>query len=166
MIVLGIDPGNAITGYGLVKSTQVECECLEFGTIRSKSQWEFQHRLKNIYDQVTELIRMYEPDTVAFEDIFYSRNIKAALQLGQARGAAMIAAINAQKSIFIYSPKEIKLALTGNGSAAKEQVQMMARRLLNLHQPEISLDASDALAIALCHSNRFWTQEKLMNRQL
>jgi crossover junction endodeoxyribonuclease RuvC len=166
MIVLGIDPGNTVTGYGFVKSTQTAQECLAFGTIRLKPHWEFHFRLKYIYDQVTLLILQHQPDAVAFEDIFYSRNIKAALQLGHARGAAMIAAINAEKSISIYSPKEIKQALTGNGAAAKEQVQMMVRRLLNLHHPIIPLDASDAMAIAICHSNRFWTKQMLMMRQL
>jgi crossover junction endodeoxyribonuclease RuvC len=165
MIVLGIDPGNSVTGYGIVRSTQSDYECLDFGTIRLKSQWEFHYRLKYIYNEVISLIHHHQPDAVAFEDIFYSRNIKAALQLGQARGAAMIAAINTEKLISIYSPKEIKQALTGNGSAAKEQVQMMTRRLLRLQQPIIPLDASDALAIAICYSNRYWTQQKFMTRQ-
>jgi crossover junction endodeoxyribonuclease RuvC len=161
MIVLGIDPGNAITGYGLVQSTQNACECLAFGAIRLNSHWAFQFRLKTIYDRVSTLIQEYQPEAVAFEDIFYSRNIKAALQLGQARGAAMIAACNAEKLISIYSPREIKQALTGNGSAAKEQVRVMAQRLLRFNHPIEPLDASDALAIAICHANRYWSAKRI-----
>jgi crossover junction endodeoxyribonuclease RuvC len=165
MIVLGIDPGNAVTGYGFIRSEETFFECLVFGTIRPKPQMDFQFRLKHIYDQVNALIHQHQPDSVSFEDIFFNRNFKSALQLGQARGAAILAAINSGKPIAIYSPREVKQALTGNGSAAKEQVQIMVQHLLQLTQPIVPLDASDALAIAICHANRYRTKQRLKINQ-
>ncbi len=158
MIILGIDPGSAITGYGVVRSDKPsDLECLSFGSIRLSRLEQFPERLKKIYDDIFSLIEEYEPDCIALEDIFYSRNIKSALQLGQARGAAILAGINNNKDVATYAPKEVKQALTGSGSASKEQVQMMVMRLLAFDRPIKPLDVSDALAVAICHINRTWT---------
>jgi crossover junction endodeoxyribonuclease RuvC len=100
---------------------------------------------------------MHSPDIAAYEDIFYARNVRATLQLGQARGSAIIAAINAGVPIANYSPREVKQALTGYGSASKEQVQTMVMQVLDQKTPISPLDASDALAVAICHINRHWT---------
>jgi len=161
MVVLGIDPGSAITGYGIVETKNDELECKEFGCIRLQQHKEFYLRLKKIYDTVNSLINQYNPDKVVFEDVFYGRNIKAVLQLGQARGAAILASVNAEKPITIYSPREVKQALTGFGGASKEQVQKMVKSLLNIENSITPLDASDALAIAICHINRYQTELKL-----
>ena len=162
MIVLGIDPGSSVTGYGILQSdSRDERRCITFGCIRSRSKEPFYLRLKKIYDEIGQLIEGHRPGWVALEDIFYSRNIKSVLQLGQARGAAILAAVNAQCSISLYSPREVKQALTGYGAASKEQVQSMVFRLLQLSNGAAPLDASDALAIAICHINRFWTQQNL-----
>ena len=161
MLVLGIDPGSTVTGFGIVKSQRSDhLTCVDFGCIRFDSKMTFHERLKKIYDEVSQLIRRYQPEAIAFEDIFYSRNVKSALQLGQARGAAIVAALNARKSIASYSPREVKQALTGHGAASKEQVQRMVERMLDL--PTIKpLDASDALAIAICHAHRYWTTRQI-----
>ena len=155
MIVLGIDPGSRVTGYGIIKVGQSEVyECLDFGGIQLQSVKHFHDRLKKIYDKVTKLIHTYEPDIVAFEDIFFSQNVKAAMKLGQARGAAIIASLNAEKPVEIYSPREVKQAITGYGASSKEQVQKMVLSILKIDRPISPLDASDALAIAICHANR------------
>ena len=160
MLVMGIDPGSAITGYGIIEENDNGLECKEYGCIRLHQHKEFYLRLKKIYDTISKLINKYNPDIVVFEDVFYGRNIKVVLQLGQARGAAILAAVNAQKSISIYSPREVKQALTGFGSASKEQVQKMVKSLLNVEKTITPLDASDALAVAICHINRYQTELK------
>lgn len=161
MIVLGIDPGSSVTGYGIVKTaSNSHLECLNYGCIRLSSKKEIDIRLKEIYDGIESLIELENPDEVALEDIFYSRNIKSALLLGQARGAAVIAALNKNKKVASYSPREVKQALTGSGGASKEQVQKMVQLMLKLDQQNIPLDATDALAIAVCHINRYWTNKQ------
>jgi len=158
MRIMGIDPGSMVTGYGFVSSERKgPTHYIACGCIRTHASDDFHQRIKHIHDEIARLIEEQQPDEVALEDIFYSRNIRSALQLGQARAAAILAALNAGRTVKIYSPREIKQALTGSGSAAKEQVQYMVRQLLDIHQLDLPLDASDALAIALCHSHRVWS---------
>lgn len=154
MIILGIDPGLAVTGFGIIRVGQAETVCLHYGSICSRAQVALWERLKKIYDGVTELIRDFRPQQVAFEEVFYGHNVQSALKLGQARGAAVIAALNAGLTPAEYSPREVKQALTGYGAASKEQVQRMVRQLLDLAEPASPMDASDALAVALCHAQR------------
>lgn len=154
MIILGIDPGLAVTGYGIIQVGRAETICLHYGSIRSRAQAALWERLKKIYDGVTELISDFRPQQVAFEEVFYGHNVQSALKLGQARGAAVIAALNAGLAPAEYSPREVKQALTGYGGASKEQVQRMVRELLDLAEPATPMDASDALAVALCHAQR------------
>ncbi len=153
MVVLGIDPGLSRTGFGLIQINHLTLKCIEYGCISPKAD-NFAFRLKYIYDNVSSLIEKYGPRFVAFEDVFFSRNAKSALILGQARGAALLAAANMNKNISVYSPREVKQALTGNGAASKEQVRFMVERLLELPDKVSPLDASDALAVAICHFNR------------
>ncbi|RPH96570.1 MAG: crossover junction endodeoxyribonuclease RuvC [Calditrichaeota bacterium] len=158
MTILGIDPGSNSTGYGIITSDQTNgFSCIEYGVIRAQEKAEPWQRLKKIYDEILQLCHRFLPDQVALEDIFYGHNIQSALKLGQARGVAIIAAINAGAEIAAYSPREVKLALTGYGAASKEQVQKMVRELLRMGEPATPLDASDALAVALCHAQRYWT---------
>ena len=162
MIVMGIDPGSNITGYGVIScNSDLTFSYIASGVVRSNPKEPFTNRLKNIYTSVESLVEQYQPQQIAFEDVFYSRNVKAALQLGQARGAALIAALNADIKVFIYAPREIKQALTGSGNAAKEQVRAFVQRLLKIEQPLHPLDVSDALAVAICHHFRFSTRERL-----
>ncbi len=164
MLILGIDPGTAVTGYGVIESSGPNTfRCVAFGAIRSKANQSLPPRLKNIYDSIAGIIEQYQPDQVALEDVFYGRNFQAALKLGQARGAAIIAALNAEKPVATYSAREVKMSLTGYGAASKEQVQRMVRDILRLDAPATPLDASDALAIALCHAHRWWTSQKMKN---
>jgi crossover junction endodeoxyribonuclease RuvC len=167
MIVLGIDPGSSVTGYGIIQSNNnSHLNCLDYGCIRLSSKKELNVRLKEIYDGIELLVSQANPDDVALEDIFYSRNIKSALQLGQARGAAVIAALNNNKTVASYSPKEVKQSVTGNGGASKEQVQRMVLVMLKLGQQKLPLDVTDALAIAMCHINRSWTILQTGHKQL
>lgn len=161
MTILGIDPGLATTGYGLIETGRVtEFSCVHYGSIRSNADEALWERLKKIYDGILSIINTYRPAQVAFEDVFYGHNVQTALKLGQARGAAVIAAINAGTEIAAYSPREVKQALTGFGAASKEQVQRMVRDLLKLKEPASPMDASDALAVAICHAQRWWTKQR------
>ncbi len=159
MVVMGIDPGSQITGYGLVAITAGEGpRYLACGTIRPGRSGAFFARLKEIYDGVEGLVAQHHPDTAACEDIFYARNARSSLILGQARAAAVLAALNAGIPVAAYAPAEVKMAVTGRGGASKEQVRYMVTRLLAIDLQDQALDASDALAIALCHALRWQSQ--------
>lgn len=160
MRIMGIDPGSIVTGYGIIDQDD-SFICVDYGCIRLKAKSDFTSRLKQIYDGVKHLILQFSPDYVAFEDIFFGHNVKSAIQLGHARGAAVVAAANAGLPISYFSPREVKQAVTGFGGASKEQVQKMVKSILQLQNPISPLDASDALAIALCCAFRNKTLEIL-----
>jgi crossover junction endodeoxyribonuclease RuvC len=150
-LILGIDPGSRITGYGIVRDLGRGCEYVASGCIRT-GEGLLQERLQIVFRGVREVVRTYEPVTMGIEKVFMARNADSALKLGQARGAAIVAAIEEGLEIAEYSATQVKQALTGTGGASKEQVQMLVMHLLKLTQkPQI--DASDALAIALCHAH-------------
>ncbi|MCL2760436.1 MAG: crossover junction endodeoxyribonuclease RuvC [Desulfuromonadales bacterium] len=152
MIILGIDPGSRITGYGVIRKDGNRLIHIDNGAIFTASATNLPDRLKKIYRGITKIIEDYTPDTVAIEDIFFAENVKSALTLGQARGSAIVAGVNAGLVVHEYSALQVKKAVVGHGKAAKEQVQHMVKVLLNL--PEIAqADASDALAVAICHAN-------------
>lgn len=150
--VLGIDPGSRATGYGIVELTASGTVYLASGSIRPETGGAFVDRLGEIYQGVALLIRQHRPDQVAVEDVFVARNPAAALKLGQARGAAIAAAVAAGLPVTEYAARTVKRAVVGTGRAAKPQVQHMVRVLLAL-SGEPSADAADALAIAICHVN-------------
>lgn len=153
--ILGIDPGSQITGIGIIDIDKKECISIcHFDIIRTDRKKSLSYRLKQIYDGIIQVINTYKPNFVALEDIFYSENIKTAIVMGHARGICLLASINMGIEAVEYSPREIKLSVVGQGGASKSQVQFMVKRLLNYKdniQPE---DASDALAVALCHYHR------------
>ncbi len=150
MKVLGIDPGSRITGYGLVVKEGNRLIHVDNGAIYTDSQKNFPLRLQRIYRGLTEVIEKHHPDEIAVENIFFATNVQSALKLGQARGAAIVAGVNAGLPVFEYTALQVKQAVVGHGRAAKDQVQKMLKALLNL--PEIAQeDASDALAVAICH---------------
>lgn len=150
-LILGIDPGSRITGYGIVRDSGRGCEYVASGCIRTGSG-ELHERLKIIYRGVREVIQAYHPVTMGIEKVFMARNADSALKLGQARGAAIVAVVEEGLDVSEYSATQVKQAIVGTGGASKEQVQMMVMHLLKLTQkPQI--DASDALAIALCHAH-------------
>jgi len=152
MRVLGIDCGGEYTGYGVVEMLSGgELVCLTCGAIRLSPRQPLARRLAHIYDELGALIGRHHPDEVAIEEIFYALNVKSALKLGQVRGVAMLAAAAAGLEVAEYSPLSIKSSVVGYGRAEKEQVQHMVMRLLRLPEPPEPMDASDALAIAICH---------------
>lgn len=150
-VILGIDPGSRITGYGLIKSQGVRHTYLACGCIRTSGK-QISDRLQQIFVGIDELIRQYRPTEVAVEEVFMHKNANAAIKLGQARGAAIVAASIHALSFSEYTARQIKLAIAGYGAAQKFQVQHMVCQLLKLNSPP-SKDAADALAIAICHAH-------------
>lgn len=152
MRVLGIDCGGEYTGYGVVEMQPAgKLCCLSCGAVKLSPREALPQRLARIFTRLGELISEYRPDEVAIEDIFYALNVKSALKLGQVRGVAMLAAATAGLAVSEYSPLTIKSSVVGYGRAEKPQVQAMVTRLLNLSSAPEPMDASDALAIAICH---------------
>lgn len=155
MKIIGIDPGLIQTGFGIIKVINDEVSLLDYGIIKPNIQDSLSKRLLTIYNDVCEIILRHKPQVVAIEEVFYGKNVKSSMRLGQARGAAMVAAASKNISIYEYSAKKVKQSITGNGNAHKSQIQFMVKAKLKLdHSPE-PIDASDALAIALCHNSQF-----------
>jgi crossover junction endodeoxyribonuclease RuvC len=152
MRVLGIDCGGECTGYGVVEMhADGKLHCMSCGGIKLSAREPLPRRLARIYMQLGAIISEHRPDEVAIEDVFYALNVKSALKLGQVRGVAMLAAAAAGLEVAEYSPLTIKSSVVGYGRAEKQQVQQMVTRLLELSTPPEPMDASDALAIAICH---------------
>lgn len=152
MRIIGIDPGSRITGYGIVNLNGNRLIHVDNGAIHTDSHKDFPVRLQKIYRGLTEIVERYRPDAMAVENIFFATNAQSALKLGQARGAAIVAGVNAGLPVFEYTALQVKQAVVGQGRASKDQVQKMLRVLLNL--PEVAQeDASDALAVAICHAH-------------
>lgn len=147
--VLGVDPGTAVTGYGVVDYDGRSATLVECGVIRTNAKDPLPSRLHTIHAGITELIERHAPDTVAVEDVFYARNVRTTIVLGHARGVILLAAQQALLTIYEFSPAEIKKAITGNGAATKEQVQFMVAKLLRLKSPPQPADAADGVAAAL-----------------
>ena len=154
MIILGVDPGTLITGYGVIKKNGTAIQVLDVGVIKSPSSALMPLRLKRIYSSLCEIIERFHPDEFAIETAFYSKNAQSALKIGQARGVSILAGVNFEVPVTEYSPREVKKAVVGNGAASKEQVQYMITNLMKLKTPPAYFDATDALAVALCHSHR------------
>lgn len=151
-MILGIDPGTAVTGYGVVIGERMTPPRLvECGIIRTRPRDSLASRLQEIHAGVVELIQRHHPDVVSIEDVFYARNVRTTVVLGHARGVILLAAANAQVEIAEYPPAVIKKAVVGTGAATKEQVQFMVARLLRLKSPPQPADASDGVAAALAH---------------
>ena len=152
MIVLGIDPGTAATGYGVVQGEPFgSLSLIECGVIRTHARDPLPSRLREIYDDVVGLIARHRPDAMSIEDVFYAKNVRTTVVLGHARGVILLAAQQAELSIHEYPPAEIKKAVVGTGSATKEQVQFMVMRLLRLKAAPQPSDAADGTAAALAH---------------
>ena len=151
MRVLGIDPGTAITGYGLVEEVRGDLKLVAFGVIRTPADQPLPRRLQLIYHAVSDLAEEWEPEAAAVEELFFSRNVRTAMSVGQARGVALLALADAGLDIAEYTPLAIKQAVTGYGNADKIQVQEMVRLLLELAEVPRPDDAADALAVAICH---------------
>ncbi|MBI4374501.1 MAG: crossover junction endodeoxyribonuclease RuvC [Deltaproteobacteria bacterium] len=158
MRVLGIDPGSAITGYGIVEKAGAQFRHVANGTVRTSRSSSFSKRLQKIFSEIGELIVKSRPDVMAVEEIFFAKNPMSALKLGESRGVALLAAAQHDLAVHEYSTREIKQAVTGYGQASKEQIQKMVRQLLKLPQVATE-DASDALALAICHLQSYKMKE-------
>lgn len=156
-IILGIDPGTSITGYGVIKISGNKPELLSIGALDLSKFDDHYVKLKFIFDQVTDIIDKYHPDELAIEAPFYGKNVQSMLKLGRAQGAAITAALSREMPIFEYAPRKIKMSITGQGAASKEQVASMLANILKFSVSDLKLDATDGLAAAMCHyyqSNR------------
>lgn len=150
--ILGIDPGSRITGYGIIESDRGELGFIACGVVKTTPGYPFASRLNEIFDGINEVIQLHDPTVAAVEEVFLATNPGTAIKLGQARGAAVVAAMQNGVAVNDYSPRKIKQAVAGYGQAEKEQVQHMVRVLLRLKKAP-SNDAADALAVAICHAN-------------
>ena len=150
--ILGIDPGYATIGFGLIHSEGIRAEALRYGAITTPTDVSFAGRLKILYDDLCLLLRETKPDAVAVEELFFNTNITTGIQVAHGRGVILLAAENNQIPIFEYSPSQVKMAVVGYGKAEKKQVMDMTKRLLHLDKVPRPDDAADALAIALCHA--------------
>lgn len=153
MIILGIDPGYAILGYGLIKYDRGKMNVLDYGVVETKADRSFPERLEILHRGVTMLIEKYKPDHVAFEELFFNHNAKTAIQVAAGRGVALLAAQQAGLPLYEYTPMQIKMNVTGDGHADKLQVQTMVKLLLKLNQVPKPDDAADALGAAICHAS-------------
>ncbi len=152
MIVLGVDPGSRVTGYGIVEKRNNDISYIHSGYIRSSGKIPFYERIHNIFQSMIKIMDDYQPQEMAIEDMFYAKNVQSSLKLGHARGAVLIAAVQCGLRIFEYTPLEIKKSVVGYGRAGKEQVLSMVQIILK-RKDNFQLDTSDALAAAICHLN-------------
>ncbi|MBU1037120.1 crossover junction endodeoxyribonuclease RuvC [Patescibacteria group bacterium] len=162
MIILGLDPGLADTGYGIIKKRGHQLKMVSYGSIKTKAGENFIKRLEKIYQALTKIIKKYQPDLVAVEQLFFCKNVKTALLVGQARGVCLLTISQHQLPCYEYTPLQIKQTLTGYGRAEKKQLGQMLKILLNLKTIPESDDAVDALAIAIT-CNRFYENKILSN---
>ena len=151
MIVLGIDPGYALMGWGAVEVNGSHMKLLGYGCIETRAGTPMQHRLRTLQLGIRDLTLMYHPDEVAFEELFFAQNVTTALMVGAARGAAIIAAAEYTENLYEYTPMQIKQAITGYGKADKKQIQQMVKMLLNMKELPKPDDAADAIACAITH---------------
>lgn len=152
-IILGIDPGIADTGYGVIKVEGSHLSCLAYGSIKTSSRDNLTTRLEILYQELNKIIKKYQPDLAAIEELFFNKNVRTALVVGQARGVALLALKKNKLAIINYTPSQVKQAVSAYGHASKNQVQKMVKLILNLAELPKPDDAADALAIAICAVN-------------
>ena len=150
-IILGIDPGTTIMGYGIIHIKGKKMELVQMGVLHLSKLGSHELKLKRIFERTLQLVDEYKPDEFAVEAPFFGKNVQSMLKLGRAQGVSMAAALYREVPIFEYAPKKIKMAITGKGTASKEQVASMLQSLLNIKEMPKHLDASDGLAAAVCH---------------
>ena len=153
MIILGIDPGLATLGYGVIEADNNKRRLIQFGTLTTPAGQPMPQRLRAIFQGMNQLMDIYRPDDVAFEELFFSKNITTGMAVSAARGVALVAVVQRTDNLYEYTPMQIKQAVTGYGGADKHQVQQMVKMLLNMKEIARPDDAADALAVALTHAN-------------
>ena len=157
MRVIGIDPGIGITGFSIIDHSRLETSLIAYGAIRPPKKQGLEKRLFYLFNEMNQLNDKFDPDILAIEDSFYSKNVKSAMILGQARGTILLSAARASIKVAEFAPRKVKQSVCGNGSATKEQVQFMVGQILKLKNPPNPIDISDAMAVGLCfiNQNRF-----------
>ncbi len=161
MIILGIDPGYAIVGYGVIESIANKCKPIAYGVITTPAKMAMEQRLLIIYNELNGIIDKYKPDEMAIEELFFNTNAKTVINVGQGRGVCLVAAAAKGVPISEYTPLQIKQALTGYGRADKNQIQQMVKMFLNLESVPKPDDAADAVAVAVCHAHSRQLNKKL-----
>lgn len=157
-IVLGVDPGLAITGFGILEFVDKKVKVLDYGTFTTQKKTPFPSRLKKIHDFLGNVIQDFNPTSLAIEDIFFCKNVKTAINISQVHGVVVLVAAKANLPVYKYTPLQVKQAVTGFGRAKKYQVQEMVKRLLGLKKP-LDRNTSDALAAAICHIHSYKAME-------
>ncbi len=153
MIIMGIDPGLAIVGYGIVEYKAPRFRTLAYGAVTTPAHTEIPDRLEIIFSEISDLIELYHPDDIAIEELFFNTNITTGISVAEARGVILLAAKRKKVGIYEYTPLQVKQAVVGYGRAEKKQVQLMTKTILNLQKMPKLDDTSDALAIAVCHAH-------------
>lgn len=159
MRIIGIDPGFGRIGWGVIEKVGGDWKALDYGCIETDPKTEFVNRLADLHKQVVDLIKKYQPELMAVEELFFFRNVTTAIQVGQARGAILLAAVNNGVAVDEFTPLQIKQAMTGYGRAEKKQMQELTRIMLGLKEKIKSDDAADALAVAICAGQSLWTRK-------
>jgi crossover junction endodeoxyribonuclease RuvC len=160
-IILGIDPGTTVMGYGIIRSRNNNPEMIALGYLELSKITDHYEKLRRIYSRTIQLIEEYKPVEIAIEAPFYDKNVQSMLKLGRAQGVAIVAAINKSVPVFEYAPRKIKMSITGNGSASKIQVATLLQKILKIEKLPSKLDATDGLAAAVCHSFQKVNSENL-----
>lgn len=159
MIILGIDPGLATLGYGVIRTDGQRHELIQYGTLCTRAGQPTPQRLRSIFLGMNQLMDTYSPDDVAFEELFFSKNVTTGMAVSAARGVALVAVAQRTENLYEYTPMQVKQAVTGHGKADKQQVQNMVRALLSMKEIARPDDAADALAVALTHAHSFHMRE-------
>ena len=154
MRVLGVDPGLGITGFSIMDTKRNQTHLSAYGTIKPKPKDSLPKRLNYLFEEMNKILDQFSPDVMAIEDAFYSKNVKSAMTLGQARGSLILAAAQADILVHEFAPRKVKMSVCGNGAASKEQVSYMVTQILKLKEPPKPLDVSDAMAVGLCYINQ------------
>ena len=160
MVILGLDPGTATTGYGVIRVLGNRFQMLEYGIISTPAKTPMEKRLEMIYDNLQELLQKWQPDQAAVEELFFNQNITTAITVGQARGVLLLCCAQNNVPLAEYTPLQVKQALVGYGRADKKQIQQMVKMFLNLADIPKPDDAADALAIAICHAHNYQTNQR------
>ncbi len=160
-VILGLDPGTASTGYGVVSVSGNRFRALSYGVVETPSRMALERRLEKVFAEITEILRSHRPDATAVESLFFNTNVSTALAVGHARGVALLACSQAGCEVFEYTPQQVKKAVVGYGKATKEQVMDMVRVLLGLVDTPRPDHAADALGVAICHANTLGLRERI-----
>ncbi len=163
MIILGIDPGTATTGYGVIENKNGKIKAVDHGCILTKTGQDLEDRLDIIFNDLTDIIKNFKPEMVAVEELFFASNAKTAISVGHARGVILLACKKAKVPVYEYTPLQVKQAICGYGRGDKQQIQKMVKALLNLNEIPKPDDAADGLAIAICHAHSYKLKVKRYN---